>query len=316
VACGARHSLLLTSAGRLVAFGSYRSGQLGLGDRADRHHPALLASPTLDRRSALEGGKESNAKALDAFIDARRESWKKDGGAGLVVLAEPTSSPSMLDAKARLMKAFPKATWASWCAVNDDSSLAGTAAAFGTARRVHPKFDQAEVILSLDCDFLHEDINAVANSRAWAAARSLVKRDNGKLVAKDASAAAMSRVYQVEGILTLTGMNADQRIAMQSLERPSIRSAIEDILTKFAGHKVLVKFELREDLQSHELVIEGDSHQTNTPDSRGSAPASSSNAAAVSPPPPLAIDEAEFQNDPLIKEALRLFEARITKKIQ
>jgi DNA polymerase-3 subunit gamma/tau len=114
----------------------------------------------------------------------------------------------------------------------------------------------------------------------------------------------------------LLGAPADQRIAMQSLERPSIRSAIEDILTKFAGHKVLVKFELREDLQSHELVIEGDSHQTNTPDSRGSAPASSSNAAAVSPPPPLAIDEAEFQNDPLIKEALRLFEARITKKIQ
>ena len=179
-------------------------------------------------RIALEGGKESNAKALDAFIDARRESWKKDGGAGLVVLAEPTSSPSMLDAKARLMKAFPKATWASWCAVNDDSSLAGTAAAFGTARRVHPKFDQAEVILSLDCDFLHEDINAVANARAWAAARSLVKRDNGKLVAKDASAAAMSRVYQVEGILTLTGMNADQRIAMKPSQVAAFAAAVAD----------------------------------------------------------------------------------------
>jgi DNA polymerase-3 subunit gamma/tau len=114
----------------------------------------------------------------------------------------------------------------------------------------------------------------------------------------------------------LLGAPADQRIAMQSLERPSIRSAIEDILTKFAGRKVLVKFELREDLQSHELVIEGNSPQTSTPDSSDSAPASSSNAAAVSPPPPLAIDEAEFQNDPLIKEALRLFEARITKKIQ
>jgi molybdopterin-containing oxidoreductase family iron-sulfur binding subunit len=45
-------------------------------------------------RIALQGGKESTAGALDAWIDVRRAEWKKDGGAGLVVLAEPTSSPT------------------------------------------------------------------------------------------------------------------------------------------------------------------------------------------------------------------------------
>jgi molybdopterin-containing oxidoreductase family iron-sulfur binding subunit len=181
-------------------------------------------------RIALESGKESTAVAFEAFLNARRAEWQKDGGAGLVVLAEPTNSPSMLAARERLMKAFPKATWASWCAVNDDNAREGTAMAWGSPRRAHPRFDQAEVILSLDCDFLHECANSVANSRAWAAGRTLVKREGGRLVAKDAKSAAMSRVYQVEGLLTLTGMNADQRVAMKPSQVAPFAAAIADRL--------------------------------------------------------------------------------------
>ena len=103
----------------------------------------------------------------------------------------------------------------------------------------------------------------------------------------------------------LLGAPTDQRMAMQSLERPSIRAAIEEILTKFAGHRLLVKFEVREDLQSHELATEGDHDQTND------APAISTFVVA---PSGEVVDEGEFQNDPLIKEALRIFEAKITKK--
>ncbi len=104
----------------------------------------------------------------------------------------------------------------------------------------------------------------------------------------------------------LLGAPQDQRMAMQSLERPSIRAALEEILTKFAGHRVLVKFELRDDLKSHELVPDADPYPA--------ASASPLPPSSTSAPEP--IDEAEFQNDPLIKEALRLFEAKITKKIQ
>jgi len=136
----------------------------------------------------------------------------------------------------------------------------------------------------------------------------------GKKFPLQAGYAAEMHFLSADAKSILLGAPADQRMAMQSLERPTIRAAIEDILAKFAGRKVLVKFELRGDLQSHELVIEGDSYQTNTPDSCDTAPAPSSNSAAAALPPPEAIDEAEFQNDPLIKEALRLFEAKITKK--
>ncbi len=107
----------------------------------------------------------------------------------------------------------------------------------------------------------------------------------------------------------LLGAPADQRMAMQSLERPSIRAALEEILTKFAGHRVLVQFELRDDLKSHDLV--------QTPDAMdhgiAAMPLSVESAPPASARVPV-IDEAEFQNDLLIKEALRIFEAKITKK--
>ena len=101
------------------------------------------------------------------------------------------------------------------------------------------------------------------------------------------------------------GVSPAQRLAIQPLERPATRTALEEILTRLAGRRLLVSFEIREDLLSHEL-----------PDYSSPADAQQDSFAAPSthPPAPLGIDEAEFQNDPLIKEALRLFEAKITKK--
>ena len=44
VACGSHHTLALTSAGALYAWGQNLSGQLGTGDKEDRHTPTLVAS--------------------------------------------------------------------------------------------------------------------------------------------------------------------------------------------------------------------------------------------------------------------------------
>ena len=135
----------------------------------------------------------------------------------------------------------------------------------------------------------------------WQAA----KEEFSKKFPLQAGYAAEMHFLSSEAKSILLGAPTDQRMAMQSLERPSIRAAIEEILTKFAGHRLLVKFEVREDLQSHELATEGGHDQTND------APAISTFVVA---PSGEVVDEGEFQNDPLIKEALRIFEAKITKK--
>jgi hypothetical protein len=42
VSCGARHSVALTTTGRVFTWGSNSSGQLGLGDRVDRNAPVQV----------------------------------------------------------------------------------------------------------------------------------------------------------------------------------------------------------------------------------------------------------------------------------
>lgn len=179
-------------------------------------------------RTVMNSGKPSSMAGFNAWLGERRNAWKSAQGKGLVVLAEPSNSPTMQDLRTRLQAQYPQMTWATWCAVNDDTQRAGTAMAFGSAMRAHPRFDTAKVVLSLDADFLNTEPNAVANSRAWAAGRTLVARQNGTLAAVDAAKATQSRVYQVEGLLTLTGMNADQRLAVRPSQVAALAAAVAD----------------------------------------------------------------------------------------
>jgi molybdopterin-containing oxidoreductase family iron-sulfur binding subunit len=181
-------------------------------------------------RTAMNGAREATLAEFDAWLAERRTALRDAKGRGLWVLAEPSGSPAMADMRRRLEAEFPSMAWAEWCAINEDSQRAGTKAAFGSPMRAHPDFAAATVVLSLDADFLGEDPNAVANSRAWAAGRSLVRRTGGQLGQVDPASATMSRVYQVEGILSLTGMNADQRLAIRPSEIAAFAAAIADRL--------------------------------------------------------------------------------------
>lgn len=107
------------------------------------------------------------------------------------------------------------------------------------------------------------------------------------------------------------GAPSDQAMAVQTLDRPSIRAALEDILSGLAGRRLLAKMELRADLLSRAIVPD----PTPVPSAPSAPPAPAPNAApnSASAAPP-SFDEAAFQNDPLIKEALRLFEATIAKR--
>lgn len=117
----------------------------------------------------------------------------------------------------------------------------------------------------------------------------------------------------------LLGVPQEHRAAAQSLERPTPRAALEEILTRLAGRRLQLKIEVRDDLQPFEPLISTEAETAPSPPSLTAsappkaAPAAAPPPAAVEPEPPV-FDEKEFQNDPLIREALKLFEARVTKK--
>jgi molybdopterin-containing oxidoreductase family iron-sulfur binding subunit len=87
--------------------------------------------------------------------------------------------------------------------------------AYGTAGRAVVDFSRANVVLSLDSDFLGTESGATRNARLFAAGR--VVRNAGD---------SMNRLYQVESALTVTGVAADHRLRIASSDVAAYAAAI------------------------------------------------------------------------------------------
>ena len=152
------------------------------------------------------------------------EAWTKlinaQQGEGLHVLLPLTTSPSLLGMVAR-MKAgsFAKAKFHHWSALHRDQDLEGAKMAFGAVVSTHHDFAKADVVLSLDSDFLATDGNVLANARQWAEMRR--EPVPGKKI---------SRLYAVEATYTSTGTAADHRFRTKSSEIPAVVFALAKAL--------------------------------------------------------------------------------------
>ena len=128
-----------------------------------------------------------------------------DGGAGLAVLSESFSSPTLARLATEFRARYPKATWATYEAVSDENRLAGLRSAIGRDVDLMLRFDQASVILALDADPLLTDPEMIRHTRGFAAGRRA-----------GASGGVMNRLYAVEGVFSLTGAMADHRLRLES----------------------------------------------------------------------------------------------------
>ena len=75
-------------------------------------------------------------------------------GAGLRILSETVGSPSLGAQIKELLAAFPEAKWHRYEATNRDAARAGTKLAFGEDVDPVYHFEKADIVVSLDHDFL------------------------------------------------------------------------------------------------------------------------------------------------------------------
>lgn len=123
-------------------------------------------------------------------------------GPNLRILTGPVTSPSLADALKSALAKFPQAKWHQFSPLS--LTRGALAAVFGQPLAVQYHFDQAAVILSLDADFLFREPGSLRYSQDFGAKR---KPD-----------APMNRLYVVESGLSLTGSNADHRLAVRSAD--------------------------------------------------------------------------------------------------
>ena len=94
-------------------------------------------------------------------------------GAGIRLLTETVASPTLAAQIRDLLGKLPQAKWVQWEPYGRHNAREGSRLAFGEYVDAQYSVDKADVILSLDSDFLCTGASGVRHSRAFAARRRL-----------------------------------------------------------------------------------------------------------------------------------------------
>jgi len=233
-------------------------------------HPASLGGTDIFSQASILGMYDPDRSQTVTYLGEIR-SWgslvealraplniqKGLQGAGIRILTPTVSSPTLADQLQSFLKANPQAKWHVYEPVNRDNVLEGAKLAFGQPVETRYDFSKADVILSLDADFLYAGYPGFTRY-----ARDFAKRRNPE-------AGEMSRLYVAESTPSSTGAKADHRLPVRAVEIESFVRAL-DMMLGDDTDRSMVRAEQQKfldavlaDLKSHRgssAVIAGD-HQ-------------------------------------------------------
>jgi molybdopterin-containing oxidoreductase family iron-sulfur binding subunit len=181
-------------------------------------HPASLGGTDIFAQASLLGlydpdrsqtvNSMGDVRSWQAFLGAIRgplSAQKSLQGAGIRILTTTTTSPTLADQLRNFLKIYPQAKWHVYESVNRDNVLEGAKMAFGQPVETRYDFSKADVIVSLDADFLSAGFPG--NARYI---RDFASRRN-----PDGN---MNRLYVIESTPSSTGAKADHRVSVRASE--------------------------------------------------------------------------------------------------
>jgi molybdopterin-containing oxidoreductase family iron-sulfur binding subunit len=161
-----------------------------------------------DRSQALT--LEGEIRSWGAFLGAIQQAISKQKakrGAGLRILTETVTSPTLANQIREMLAAFPAAKWHQWEPAGAHSSVAGARLAFGQPVNTVYDLRGADVIVSLDADFLSSGPGSLRYARQFSARRRVRGVET-----------EMNRLYVVEPMPTPTGTKADHRLPLRAAD--------------------------------------------------------------------------------------------------
>ncbi len=161
-----------------------------------------LYDPDRATRFAKSGVGIPKKQAVDALVAAAGEVLANRGN-GLAVLLDRSTSPTRARLLEMLTRRCPGVKIYSYEPLDPTTGQRAVSIAFGVDGTLYYNLDRAKVILSLDCDFLGTEEDLHRSIRGFAKGRKISKPGD-----------KMNRLYAVEGLMTLTGANADHRLRL------------------------------------------------------------------------------------------------------
>ncbi len=171
-----------------------------------------LYDPTRARAATARGAVAEWEVVARSLADGR---WANDGGNGLWLLLEPTTSPSVAAMLDRIRARLPRARIAFSSPLGAANAWEGSRVAFGRVLDTRLALDRADVIVALDSDFLTDRPDSLRLSRQFAGRRAVF-----------GGADTMNRLYVVEPLHTVTGANADHRLRVRAGDVRALAGAL------------------------------------------------------------------------------------------
>jgi MoCo/4Fe-4S cofactor protein with predicted Tat translocation signal len=196
-----------------------------------------------------------DVRSWNAFMEAVRGPMsvqKSVAGSGVRILTQTVSSPTLAAQIRSYMDANPQAKWHVYEPINRDNVVEGAKMAFGEPVETRYDLSKADVIVSLDADFLYAGFPGFTRyTRDFAARRN-----------PDAN---MNRLYVIESTPSSTGMKADHRLPLRASEIENFGRALASAVGMNAGGSASSEQQrfisaLAKDLQAHKgssVVVAG-----------------------------------------------------------
>ena len=147
-----------------------------------------------------------DVRSWQAFLGAIRgplTAQKALQGSGIRILTTTITSPTLADQLHGFLKVYPQAKWHVYEPVNRDNVLEGAKMAIGQPVETRYDFTKADIVVSLDADFLYGGFPGnVKYIRDFASRRN----PDGN----------MNRLYVIESTPSATGAKADHRLPLHA----------------------------------------------------------------------------------------------------
>jgi MoCo/4Fe-4S cofactor protein with predicted Tat translocation signal len=160
-------------------------------------------------RTFLFNGNETTAQEFDKYLGSVRKELESGKGEGIGILLDEQSAPTRDRLLRSLKEQFPQIRFYSYEPLSYEERSAAINSLFGPDVAIKPAFANADVIVSLDCDFL-------GSEQTLQAVRDFSRRRRVR-----GSVDGMNRLYAVENRFTITGGMADHRFRCAASQIPA-----------------------------------------------------------------------------------------------
>ena len=168
----------------------------------------------------IKNGKVAEISTFEAFDKKIAAAMAATAGKPVVLLTSTITSPSTKQIIAEFIAKYPGSRHVTYDAVSYSGLLLANEATYGKRAIPSYHFDNAKVIVSLGADFLGTWLSPTEFSKQYAKGRKLDEKNP-----------VMSKHYQFESLMSMTGANADERFTHRPSEAGAVAVGLLNALT-------------------------------------------------------------------------------------